>query len=396
MVPPADADRPTEVRADPVGADYDCRVRPSGPDILLAGGLAVLSGVSLLVQDAPELVIVAQVVGALSLSFRRTAPFVPPVTVLVATLSMVAAMGHGPNDVFFLVIWIVGSYGAGAYLPWPRPTLAALGIWWAALLLAEGAGLEWGDVVFLGALTTSAWVPGVLAFRSQQAQAASAALTELRAEQGARAVLDERARIARELHDVVAHAVGIMVVQAGAAAQVLDRDPVRARQALTAVQETGHCAIAELTRMLYLLREDESDNLAPLPSIARLPELFDTVTHAGVTIDVDLAGDLAALPPAIDLSAYRVVQEALTNAVKHAPGSRVHVSLQRSHQTLDIEVTDNGPHGPPAAADGAGSGLGLIGLRERVSVFGGHLEVGPHPLAGFRVAAHLPVGDPLR
>ena len=363
--------------------------------MVLAGGLALLSGISLQVQHAPAPVIIAQVVGALSLILRRTAPFVPAATVLVATVSMVAVMGHGPNDVFFLVIWIIGSYGAGAYLRWPQ-TLVALGTWWAALLLAEGAGLEWGDAVFLGTLTTSAWVPGVLAFRSREAQQASAALSQRSTEQGARAVVDERARIARELHDVVAHAVGIMVVQAGAAAQVMDRDPARAQQALAAVQETGHNAITELTRMLYLLRENEADDLAPLPSIARLPELFDTVTRAGVTVDVDFTGDLTALPPAVDLSAYRVVQEALTNAVKHAPGTRVHVSLRRSDQILDIEVIDNGPHGPPSDHDGAGSGLGLIGLRERVSVFGGRLEAGPHPLAGFRVAARLPVGDPSR
>lgn len=361
--------------------------------MVIAGGLALLSGISLQVQHAPAPVIVAQVVGALSLVLRRTAPFVPPVTVLVAIVSMVAVMGHGPNDVFFLVIWIIGSYGAGAYLRWPQ-TLAALGIWWAALLVAEGTGLEWGDVVFLGALTTSAWVPGVLAFRSRENEAASAAVTQLRTAQAARAVMDERARIARELHDVVAHAVGIMVVQAGAAARVLDRDPARARQALTSIQETGHSAIIELTRMLCLLRQTESDHVAPLPSIASLPELFDTVTHAGVTIDVDFIGDLTALPPAIDLSAYRVVQEALTNAVKHAPGTCVHVSLQRCDRTLDIEVIDNGPHGLPPAPDGAGSGLGLIGLHERVSVFGGHLEAGPNPRAGFRVAARFPVAGP--
>lgn len=379
----------------PGDADYHRDVRRSGVDLFLGGGLALVSGISLVVQDAPATVVAAQVIAALSLTLRRTAPFVPAVTVLVATVAMVLAIGQGPNDIFFLVIWIVGSYGAGAYLPWPQ-TLAALAIWWTALLLAEGAGLEWGDVVFLGTLTTSAWVPGVLAARSRDAQKASAAFTELRTEQAARAVIDERARIARELHDVVAHAVAIMVVQAGAAARVLDRDPARARQAMRAVQDTGRSAVAELTRMLGLIRQDESDDLAPRPSIAALAELCGAVTHAGVTVNVDMVGDFTALPPAVDLSAYRVIQEALTNAVKHAPGSHLQISLRRLEQIIDIEVIDSGPLNEPATPAESGSGLGLIGLRERVSVFGGRFDAGPLPGGGFRVAATLPVGGPPR
>ena len=356
--------------------------------MLLAGGLALASAVSLWTQDAEFAVFGAQVLAALSLVYRRSAPFVPPVVVLVASGSMLAA-SQNPDDIVYLIIWIVGSYGAGAYLPWPQ-TLLALGIWWTGLLLTEGAGLEWGDVLFLGALTTSAWFPGVLAARSRDAQERSAALTKQRTEEAARAVTDERSRIARELHDVVVHAVGIMVVQAAAAERVLERDPDRARKALGAVQDTGRSAVTELTRMLGLLRADGSDQLAPRPSIAGLTELTETVTQAGVAVDLDLVGDLTALPPAVDLSVYRVVQEALTNAVKHAPGTHVQVSLQRSEQIVHIEVTDNGPR-DESSTSGGGSGLGLIGLRERVGVFGGCLEAGPRPGGGFRVTAQLPV-----
>jgi signal transduction histidine kinase len=368
--------------------EYDAEMRPPAFDMVLAGSLALASVVSLTVQDAGPAMAAAQAVAALSLAFRRTAPLVPPVVLLVASAWMLAA-GRGPDDIFFLVIWIVGSYGSGAYLPWPS-TAGALGLWWAALLLAEGAGLEWGDVVFLGALTTSAWVPGVLAFRSRAARDASAALSELRTAQAARAVTDERARIARELHDVVAHAVGIMVVQAGAAERVMGSNPLQAQRALRAVQDTGRTAVAELTRLLGLLRAEDADQLAPLPSVAGLAELCDRVTQAGVSVTVDLVGDLTALPPVVDLNVYRVVQEALTNAVKHAPGTHVQVRVRRSGPLIDVEVTDDGPHGAHALDEG-GRGLGLIGLRERVSVFGGQLDAGPGSDGGFRVAVRLPV-----
>ena len=364
-------------------------MRPPAFDLGLGGGLAPASAVSLGVQDAATAVIVAQVAAALSLIARRAAPFVPPFVVLVASVVMFAA-GQGPDDIFFLVIWIVGSYGTGAHLPWPA-TLVALGMWWAALLLAEGAGLEWGDVVFLGALTTSAWVPGVLAARSRAARDASAALVERRTREAAGAVADERARIARELHDVVAHAVGIMVVQAGAAERVMDKSPGQARDALHAVQETGRTAVTELTRLLGLLRAGDDNPLAPLPSVAGLTELSQRVSQAGVTVQVDVVGDLTLLPPAVELNIYRVVQEALTNAVKHAPGTHVQVSLRRVGPLIEVEVTDDGPDGSSPSGGGGGSQLGLIGLRERVSIFGGRLDAGPGPDGGFRVAAQLPV-----
>ncbi len=364
-------------------------MRPRRLDALIAFSLGTASGISLMVQQAAAAVIVAQVVAGLSLAFRRTDPFVPPVAVLVSSVVM-AGSGQGPDDIVFLVIWIVGSYGSGAHLPWPRSGIA-LAIWWAALLLAEGAGLEWGDVVFLGALTTCAWVPGVLAARSKDAEADSAALAAEQVHRASRAVADERLRIARELHDVVAHAVGIMVVQAAAAEQVMQGDPDRAREALEAVQETGRAAVVELSRMLCLLRRDDTDAVAPLPSLTGLDALSSTVRSAGLKVDLDVLGNLDDLPPALDLSVYRVVQEGLTNAVKHAPGTHVRVRLERSPSTVQIEVSDTGPSSGPVDATSGGTGLGLIGLRERVSVFGGHLDAGPRAGGGFSVTATLPL-----
>ena len=198
-------------------------------------------------------------------------------------------------------------------------------------------------MVFLGALTTCAWVPGVLAGRSKEAQSDSEALAAEEVHRASRAVADERLRIARELHDVVAHAVGIMVVQAAAAEQVMDGDPERAREALASVQETGRAAVVELSRMLYLLRDDDTDRLSPLPTLTGLDALSSTVRSAGLTVDLDLQGDLDDLPPAVGLSVYRVVQEGLTNAVKHAPGTHVCVRLERLPSAVRIEVSDTGP-----------------------------------------------------
>lgn len=366
-------------------------MRPRGLDAVIAGGLGAASGISLTVQEAPVAVLVAQMVAGFSLAFRRTDPFVPPVAVLVSSVVMASA-GQGPDDIVFLVIWIVGSYGSGAYLPWPR-SAAALAIWWVALLLAEGAGLEWGDVVFLAALTACAWGPGVLAARAKDAQANSAARAAEEVERAAQAVTDERLRIARELHDVVAHAVGIMVVQAAAADQVMDRDPDRARVALGAVQESGRAAVVELSRMLYLLRDDDSGGLTPLPSLTALDLLSSTVREAGLTVDLNVRGDLDDLPSAVGLSAYRVVQEGLTNAVKHAPGTHVSVRLERSATAVEIEVSDTGPSNGSAQEPSAGAGLGLLGLRERVSIFGGHLDAGPRSGGGFSVTATLPLSS---
>ena len=194
-----------------------------------------------------------------------------------------------------------------------------------------------------------------------------------------------------KLHDVVAHAVGIMVVQAAAAEQVMQDDPDRAREALEAVQETGRAAVVELSRMLCLLRSDDTDSVAPLPSLIGLDALSSTVRSAGLRVDLDVLGDLDDLPPALDLSVYRVVQEGLTNAVKHAPGTHVRVRLERSSSTVQIEVSDTGPSSGPVDATSGGTGLGLIGLRERVSIFGGQLDAGPRAGGGFSVTASLPL-----
>ena len=205
------------------------------------------------------------------------------------------------------------------------------------------------------------------------------------------ALADERSRLARELHDVVAHCVSVMVVQAGIAEAMLDRSADLAREPLQAVQDTGRQAITELTRMLGLLRGAATDppgQLAPQPGLAQLPELVGRLTASGLQVSVSSTGDARPLPPGVDLTAFRVVQEALTNTLKHAgPGATAHVTIRHLPAALQVEVIDTGTAAPAPA----GGGHGLIGMAERVSVFGGSLHAGSRAEGGFRVCAVLPL-----
>lgn len=361
-------------------------------DLALAGLLAVGSVASLVSENAPTVTLVAQPVAALSLALRRANPLVPTLTTLAATLVTLAVTGTGPGDVFYLAIWIVGSYASGAYLPL-RQSLVALAVWWVTLVVSVSSGLEWGDVVFMSTLTLGAWAPGVAARRSEEARRAAAELAETREREARRAVADERARIARELHDIVAHAIGIMVVHAGAAQELLDRNPARARDALETVQGTGEDAVVELRRMLGLLRAADESETTPLPRLAQLDALVTAVETAGLRVEVERTGDLDSLPPALDLTVYRILQETLTNAMKHAPGATVRIELGRTTDELTIRVVNTAPPPDTDATDRAmaGTGNGLVGLRERVSVFGGRFDARTDDAGGFQVYATLPV-----
>jgi signal transduction histidine kinase len=227
-----------------------------------------------------------------------------------------------------------------------------------------------------------------------------------------RAVAVERARIARELHDVVAHHVSVMVIQAGAAEASLPPEAKAAGQAIEAIRETGREALTEMRRLLGLLRSEadldgdpngndagqEHSKRAPQPGLADLPALAERMREAGVDVAVEISGTARHLPAGIDLSVYRIVQEALTNTLRHAgPGSRARLRLTYGPDTVTVDVTDDG-HGRPAAASverpRSGVGHGLLGMRERVALFGGRLETGPLPGGGFRVLASFPLEAP--
>jgi signal transduction histidine kinase len=212
-----------------------------------------------------------------------------------------------------------------------------------------------------------------------------------REEKAAQAVTEERARIARELHDVVAHYVSVMVVQAAGARRVVDKDPAAAKGALEAVESAGRTALAEMRRMLEVLRADDQ-GMGPQPGLGEIQRLIDQVREAGLPVDLVIEGSACCLPAGMDLAGYRIVQEALTNTVKHGGKASARVAVRYKTDTLEIEVTDDGRGAAaPLLSAPDGGGHGLIGMKERVALFGGTLEAGPILTGGYRVLARMPL-----
>jgi len=255
---------------------------------------------------------------------------------------------------------------------------------------------EPGEIVFHWTVLSVTWGVGRVvqerdarATRSDtRARLAEAESARLAAE-AAEAVSEERARIAREMHDVVAHSVSVMVVQAGAATQVVAHDPARAREALEAIRTTGTEALAEMRRLVGVLRSpDEDGSLDPQPGTAGIADLVERARAAGLRVELSVEGRPAGLPPGVDLAAYRIVQEALSNVRRHAGPSTACVRLRHDSGRLEIEVRDDGP-----GAEEVRPGHGLVGMRERVTLYGGSLDVRTSPGSGFTVSAVLPVPE---
>jgi signal transduction histidine kinase len=222
-----------------------------------------------------------------------------------------------------------------------------------------------------------------------------ASLLEREREARAReAVADERARIARELHDMVGHALNLIVIQSGGAQRVFQSKPELARDSLASIESTGRQALMDMERMLGILRgtEEADGALSPQPGLSHVEDLAAQVSQAGLPVEVTVEGTPVTLPSSVDLSAYRIIQEALTNALKHAGPAHASVKIRHGPDSLELEITDDGQG---ASGEGAGDdqgGRGLIGMRERVGLFGGELSVGPQPGGGFRVHVRLPLG----
>jgi signal transduction histidine kinase len=341
------------------------------------------------------------VVSVALLGARRLAPLLGPCLVIAVVTwwaTLWPAGTQGPFEGFVLLL--SAAYCLGSIRDRNKLLVGAgVVVAWFVLGLAVGlVGGRLGDVAPIAVWLVVAFGIGYLiSRRTEQVRLAWEATRVLAAEQErqtAHAIEDERARIARELHDVVAHGLSVIVVQAVAERRSLhdpDVDVTSLDYTLGSIERTGREALVDLRRLLGLLRRtDEPMALAPQPGLSQLDELIAKVRDAGVEVDLDISGDPPALPPGLDLTAYRIVQEALTNVLKHADAHAVRVALAFARHHLDLEVSDDGASSRPGAI-GAGAGQGLIGMRERVSVFGGTLSAGTSDNGGWIVRARLPV-----
>jgi signal transduction histidine kinase len=348
-------------------------------------------------------------VAAASLTAAAWAPLVLRRRYPLATLWVVTGVAVlTPHDARRLVFYacVVAAYSAAAYSPCRVPTLVSLPV----LVLAVAGGAEGVRVspttpvpdqyvpllVLVPLVMATVGLRGWM-LRAEESRARMSVLERDRAEELRRAAESERARIARELHDVVTHNVSMMVIQTGAARAVMDKAPEQAREALLAAEAGGRAAMTELRHVMGLLTVDTGEGfggeaaggLAPQPGLDQLEPLVARVRQTGVAVSLTVTGTPRDVPAGVGLTAYRVVQEALTNTVKHASGADAAVTVEHGAGYLRLEVTDTG--GAPSASAATGNGRGLIGLRERLAVYGGSLRTGRRLTGGYRVTALIPL-----
>ena len=373
-------------------------------DVVVAAAVAALVQLDLLlVERADDGVAVTAGAGALLgllLAVRRRAPLALAVLSGVLLVAQSAAGGQLTHMLSTGIVGIGIMFWTGLQLP-RRPALvgggAFLAATWVELALdVRDAYPLLSDLVFTGVIVVGLpWLAGrALRERRERAdelQAVAAQLAAEREQTAHLAVLDERNRIAREMHDVVAHSVSLMVVQAGAARRMMETEPDRSRAALLATEEAGRQALAELRRVLGLLRgSPDPVELEPQPGLGQLEPLVERARASGLDVEVSVDGPARELPAGIDLAVYRVVQEALTNTLKHAGAARARVALQWSDDALALAVVDDGAG---AAVPPQRSGHGLVGMRERVAAYGGEVEAGPAQPSGFAVRARIPLAE---
>jgi signal transduction histidine kinase len=267
----------------------------------------------------------------------------------------------------------------------------ALMVWRGAIPVGLGAVIQ-TELAVLAAWTLGTWARERQAYiGTVEERAASAERT--REERARLAVVEERERIAREMHDVVTHHVSVIVIQAGAAERALDRHPADARQAIGAIASTARQALGDMRTMLGVLgpraTSAATEAPEPMPGLDRLGELLESVRAAGLPVELSVTGERRPLDPGVELAAYRIIQEALTNTLKHARGARSMVSVRYGDHDLELHVADEGGSGEREIA-GPGQGHGLIGMRERVAMYGGDFDAGPS-VKGFEVTARLPL-----
>jgi signal transduction histidine kinase len=280
------------------------------------------------------------------------------------------------------VLPIAGLFAIGSLAANRPPRISLIGLaGLEALAAANFLTVSTDDATFTMAVAVGAWALG---------EAARNRRVAIR-EEARRAVGEEQARIARELHDVIAHSVSVIVVQAGAADDVFETRPDQARSALRSIERSGREAQRELRRLLSAVRPGEGeDPRAPQPGLEQVDALAERLRASGLEVAVRREGEVPEVPAGVDLSAYRIVQEALTNTLRHARATRADVSLRYGDDAIEVEVRDDGRG---EAAGGDGDGHGIVGMRERASLLGGTLEAGPLPGGGYRVRARLPLEE---
>jgi signal transduction histidine kinase len=346
--------------------------------------------------ERPGAVVVALLFSA-TLTLRRRAPLVPLIAGVGLMLYAHEASHALGNAGTFFVAYVTAIYSAGRYLTGRRTITLAWVILGVALFNAAQdpeRGIVLSDAAFLAVAFAGPFLAGAgIRRRLEQERVLHGRAAELERERDAKAreaVAQERVRIARELHDVVAHAISVMVLQARGGRRKLPAGADETRGALDAIERAGEEALTDMRRLLGMLRQDDEElALAPQPSLGRIDELVASLASTGLPVEVVIEGEPFELPPGVDVSAFRIVQEALTNALKHAGPARALVTLRYSESGLGLEIVDDGPGGD----NGFGTGHGLAGIRERVAIYGGQLESGRRAEGGYALRAHLPISS---
>ncbi len=398
MVATCDAPYPEAVQA---ASGLRTHLNPSDAAIVgIPLALVLLDATATFQPPRPSLITtVLGVIACLALSWRRTRPVHVLGVLAVTSLIPTVGLGHEPDLYASFLPSMIGIYAVAAYRP-IRYLYVVAGF---SVVVLGGVAIRGpvfrtaGQLVFnvfcIALAVLIGRVTQQLRTRADTASARASLLEREQDLQAREAVVAERERIARELHDVIAHDVSVMVIQAGAAQRVMSDRPDEASEALSLIQDSGRRAVDELYLLLGMLRDDGQE-LAPQRGLAALEELVGEVRRSGVPIELQITGERRNLGSALEVSAYRLVQEALTNVMKHARGSYTVVELAYHPAQLTVRVTDdgNGSATPAAAASG---GHGMLGMRERVRMFGGSLDAGCRPGGGWLITAVLPItADP--
>ncbi|MBP2703669.1 sensor histidine kinase [Microbispora sp. RL4-1S] len=375
--------------------------------VLTAGSLVVIGATSpripvrlpdaaaVRAPDALNLVLAA--LCTLPVALRRRWPFVMLAATAIPAWALVALgydSGLGIAGVLILLYSVAAHRGLALSLAALVTALATS----AVSASVRPGPVSWADHVVVFVVTLLCWVCG-RAIRLRRAYLAELVQRAHRLERAREADTraaraEERSRIARELHDVVAHHVSVMTVQAAAARRMLDSDPEVTRDALTAIEEMGRTAMAEMRDIVGVLRTDDPAELRPQPGMQDIPALVEQMREAGLRAQLRIGGERRGLPPGIDLAAYRLVQEALTNSLRHAgPAARAWVTVRHEPAELTVHIEDDGRGDADGALTVKGKGHGLVGIRERVALYGGILHIGPRTGGGFEVRARFPLKD---